>query len=892
MELNEVMGLISDMEAMLKAKKSVSVDASNEIQAMLPVNDCSRINIEREKVLQVNGHQADEYLILNRSGAEIINVFFNAITEKKIEPKYAVIIKKWSVLGEIVDKNKKNLSKYNIYYPYNDKSVCLIVKKGYCGNEFEKMIVDKYQMLKLKFEKTFSLKKLAKKLSFKNIKKKLRSAVLKNKFLRNLYSVWRENRGFFRFVKAIFRIIGERISKKDAVALTVNENAGLDICIYDIDKEQIVKESDKIKCNSVTVVVCVYNALEDVKELLTSLWNERSFPYEIIIIDDGSEQPTKEYLEYYSGLTGSKLVRHDKSWGYTKSANDGLRRAESDYVVLLNSDTIVTGKWIEKMLEVFFKYPNTGIVGPLSNSATYQNVPKLHDFETGNWVKNLLPDGFNVELMSYTLEINSQKVYPIVPVLNGFCTMISREVIDKIGYLDEVQFPIGYGEEVDYCLRARNAGFELRVADDTYIFHEKSKSFGNGNKKALSKQAAPYLTEQYGEMYKNIGTEFESNTALMNIRNNYNTYVNNTVKAIGKIADKKIGFVLLTRGGNGGANSVCQEVIGMRKLGINAYVVNTSNYMNDFSNNYPELVNYTYYYKKGSTDDLYEKTKDFDVLIATIFTSVAVIRDIIKMNPRIRPAYYIQDYETLFFEKEDVMYKEAFDSYTLIKDNCMFAKTDWLVRTVSEAHHEKVNKVTPSIDIRVYNPYLIKSKESNGSFTIAAMVRPRTPRRNPGGTLNVLKNLKQMYGAKVEIVIFGCNDSELEDFKDMLSTFEYTNLGVLKKGEVAALLARADIFIDMSYYQAFGRTGLESMCYGCIPVLPKEGGTDEYAIDKENSIVVDTNKDMEVVAAVADIINQEGKIKSMQKKAIATARRYCVLPAAWSELKVLNGLYK
>lgn len=882
---SEIMDFIGDLEKIIPIKKRVGIDLDENENACVTEENGNIEIMTKEDIQKLKMHRAEEYLLINRSGGEIISTFLEAIVHKDISPRFAVIVKRWSVLGEIIQAYHNSLDKYAIYYPEDDKSVCLLIRKEYSSEKFKTDIVSKYHLV---YRKPPKIKKNKKR---KSIKKTIRSLILGNRFFRELYSVWRENRKPIYFIKAIWRIFKERIQNNNLPVLDTNDAANLDMCIYDTDRECIVKPGRDIECNTVSVVVCVFNALEDVKELLISLWNNRSFPYEIILVDDGSDAPTKEYLEYYSDITGCQLVRHEQSWGYTRSANDGLRRAKSDYVVLLNSDTIVTSKWIEKMLEVFLKYPDTGIVGPLSNSATYQNIPHLHDFETGKWIKNTLPDGFNVELMNYTIEMNSKEDYPIVPALNGFCTMISRNVINEIGFLDEEHFPIGYGEEVDYCLRTRCAGFQLRVADNTYIFHEKSKSFGDTKKKTLSKQATPYLTEVYGEMYTSIGKELESNEVLMRIRNCYNTNVSKTIRSVGKILGKKIGFVLLTRGGNGGANSVCQEVIGMRKLGADAYVINTSNYREAFSENYPELKKYTYYYKKGSTEDLYEKTKDFDILIATIFTSVAVISDVMKLNPRIKPAYYIQDYETLFFEKEDIMYREAFNSYTLIPENCLFAKTNWLVNTVSLNHHISVKKVVPSIDNRIYNPYLIKSKSNGGKFKVAAMVRPRTPRRNPEGTLNVLKMLKNQFGDKLDIVIFGCSESELEPFGE-LCRFEYQNLGVLKKGEVAGLLAESDIFIDMSYYQAFGRTGLEGMCYGCVPVLPKEGGTDEYAIHNVNAIVVDTNNDKAVLEDVSRIISEPGKIQSMQHEAISTARKYCVLTASWSELEVLNEIGK
>lgn len=881
MSENQMINMILDLEKHIPVKECVGIDLSEE-------NEISRLEIgqkrtflQKEDVGNLKRYKAEAYLLTNRSGEEIICGFLDAVVKKEIAPKFAVIVKKWSVLGNILYKYSDLSSKYSVYCVEEDKSICFFIRNKCLNDRLETDFIDKYQL------KFYKLQYRTWKERLEAVKENIHKKILNKKFLRNLYSVWKENRGIGNFAKAVWSIIKERISANKLDAEEIQGDAGLDICIYDTDKEGIVKSEGNIVCNTVSVVVCIYNALEDVKELLTSLWNSRSFPYEIILIDDGSEKPTKEYLEYYSKLTGCQLIRHSESWGYTKSANDGLRRATSDYVVLLNSDTIVTSKWIEKMLEVFWRHPETGMVGPLSNSATYQNVPELHDMKNGGWAKNLLPEGFNVELMNYTLEMNSAKAYPVVPALNGFCTMISRKLISEIGILDEKNFPIGYGEEVDYCLRARRAGFTLRVADDTYVFHEKSKSFGNANKKALSKQAVPYLKETYGDMYTSIGKEFEKNEILKNVRNHYSNNAEKTLNSVGKVMGKKIGFVLLTRGGNGGANSVCQEVIGMRKLGADAYVINSANYKEAFSNNYPELQKYTCYYKKGSVEDLYEKTKDFDILIATIFTSVSVIRDVMKKNPQIKPAYYIQDYEPLFFEKEDILYKEAYDSYSLIPKNCLFAKTNWLVSTVSDNHGIQVNKVTPSIDIRVYNPYLIKYKSCSDKISVTAMVRPRTPRRNSAGTLNVLGALKKKFKDKIKIVIFGCTENELEPYRKLCG-FEYENLGILKKGDVAALMAKSDIFIDMSYYQAFGRTGLEGMCYGCIPVLPMEGGTDEYAIHNVNSLVVDTRDDNAVAAAVTEIMSEPGKIQSMQKEAILTARRYCVLPASWSELEILN----
>ena len=76
-----------------------------------------------------------------------------------------------------------------------------------------------------------------------------------------------------------------------------------------------------------------------------------------------------------------------------------------------------------------------------------------------------------------------------MPFLNGFCLLIRRAVLEGVGLFDEANFGEGYGEENDYCLRARNAGWTLALADDTYIYHAQSRSYNPERRKNLSDRA-------------------------------------------------------------------------------------------------------------------------------------------------------------------------------------------------------------------------------------------------------------------------------------------------------------------------------------------------------------------------------------------------------------------
>ena len=134
----------------------------------------------------------------------------------------------------------------------------------------------------------------------------------------------------------------------------------------------------------------------------------------------------------------------------------------------------------------------------------------------------------------------------------------------------------------------------------------------------------------------------------------------------------------------------------------------------------------------------------------------------------------------------------------------------------------------------------------------------------------------------------GASDEEIKNLGSY--DFEYLNLGILKRWEVAKLLAVSDMFLDMSTYQAFGRTGLESMCLGCMPILPIEGGVAKFARDNENAIIVNTGDANEVYTRISAVLDMPQKMAEMQQEGINTSKSFNVQNAAWSEIQLLNSI--
>jgi GT2 family glycosyltransferase len=246
----------------------------------------------------------------------------------------------------------------------------------------------------------------------------------------------------------------------------------------------------------VDIVICVHNALDDVRQTLESIFEVWTEYHRIILIDDGSDEPTRDYLVQVSQEHQNiVLSRSDTASGYTKAVNRGMRLTEAPYVILLNSDTIVSRDWVEKLVSALDSSKKIGVVGPLSNAASHQSIPNAQSTASQTAINPLLK-GLTIEQINSLCEQwTNSTILPKTPLIHGFCMAVKRELLDDVGLMDEEKFPNGYGEENDWCLRAGNAGWDLAVATHTYIYHAKSKSYSEEKRLPLMKQGAATLRE-------------------------------------------------------------------------------------------------------------------------------------------------------------------------------------------------------------------------------------------------------------------------------------------------------------------------------------------------------------------------------------------------------------
>jgi GT2 family glycosyltransferase len=271
-----------------------------------------------------------------------------------------------------------------------------------------------------------------------------------------------------------------------------------DVCVNRLVTHKMSRPSRDFPM--IDIIVPVYNACDDVLLCLSSLVEKTDLLHRVIIINDGQETRTADMLSAFErSFSHIEVQTNSKNIGYTKSVNKGIKASNANWVVVLNSDTIVSEGWLGKLMNCALTEERIGMVGPLSNAASWQSVPEIQD-KSGDWHLNPLPTGLSIDDFSSLVEKHSVREYPSVGVINGFCQLINMELLDEIGLLDEIAFPIGYGEENDMCARAVKAGYKLLLADDTYVFHAKSKSFGHEQRKKLAKQGSESLKKKHPDV--------------------------------------------------------------------------------------------------------------------------------------------------------------------------------------------------------------------------------------------------------------------------------------------------------------------------------------------------------------------------------------------------------
>jgi GT2 family glycosyltransferase/glycosyltransferase involved in cell wall biosynthesis/cyclopropane fatty-acyl-phospholipid synthase-like methyltransferase len=639
---------------------------------------------------------------------------------------------------------------------------------------------------------------------------------------------------------------------------------------------------------TVDIIVCVHNALDDVQRCLESVIEQTTPPYSIILIDDGSAAPTRDFLKQFATDQGATLTGHEEALGYGRAANVGLRQSSADFVVLLNSDTIVTAGWLDRLVGCAESNPQYGLVGPLSNTASWQSIPEIE--HQGDWAENPLPEGVDVQEMGRQIAQYSARLYPTLPFLNGFCYMIRREVIEQIGYFDEENFGVGYGEEDDFTLRARQAGWLVAIADDTYVYHAQSRSYSNEKRQRLSQQAGQRLAQKHGQAKIDEGVAASQyNRVLAGVRARSRAmFERQSIIEQGRarFTGRRVLFVLPINGPGGGGNVIIDESSCMQQMGVEVNLFNLTKYRAGFEQAYPNLDLPVIY---GTVADLTVVARGYDAVIATHNISVEWLASSARPNGRPVLGYYVQGFEPYMYAPDSAEYQHALKSYTRLPDLVRFTKTEWTRQEVKKHTKADCDLIGVSLNIDLFRPRPpIGLAWPDRPLRVAAMVRPAAPYREPKLTMELLRQMVKTYGQRVEAVIFGTVADD-PDLAALPSDFKYTHTGELNQQQVARLMNEVDIFVDYSSHQAMGLTALEAMACGAAVIVPAHGGAVSFAVHGQNSLVVETASRAECWQAMQRLIEDHDFRRRLQFQGLQDVCQFYPERPAFN---ILNTLFK
>ena len=221
----------------------------------------------------------------------------------------------------------------------------------------------------------------------------------------------------------------------------------------------------------VAIVVPIHNAGAELRRCVEALSRNTTLPAELVLVDDASTDPEViAVLDELGDWPAVRVLRNRTNLGFTASVNRGLRATTAD-VVVLNSDTEVGPRWLERLRAAAYSSAQTGTATASSDNAGAFSLPVIGE-------PNPLPAHLDADAAARAVAQATAGERAPTPTANGFCMYVRRAMLDDVGPFDEAAFPRGYGEENDLCLRAARRGWTHVVDTGTYVHHVREASFG------------------------------------------------------------------------------------------------------------------------------------------------------------------------------------------------------------------------------------------------------------------------------------------------------------------------------------------------------------------------------------------------------------------------------
>lgn len=566
------------------------------------------------------------------------------------------------------------------------------------------------------------------------------------------------------------------------------------------------------------IVIPVYGGLHVVKPCIESVLVRTGWPFRLIVVDDCSPDPvTKDYLNSLIER-GVDVLYNQKNRGFAATVNRGVRYGENPYVVVLNSDVMVTDKWLVKMLIALESDQKNVICNPVTNNTALINV-------------NMYPGKSYLD-MAHALNRTPATRFPdIMPT--GFCFMFRRSLWDAIGPLDESY--ISYGEETDFWFKAIRCvdengalvGNRAVLADNCYMFHERGTSFQQLGETAHNKQREAgskrfrALFPEYGEWSKGYNIE----ETIAPLRTGL------TKPLFDRPSKGKFAWVVKSAGGSGGMLVITDIVNQMLEEGYDVKVCVIPDTPHGPQNPAPVLSNlHTQPIIFNNADDFVLTFGQKVFTDGTVFSAVTEITPYLKVLqgrvPTLRCFNHVQSWDpgiAEYSDRQDLL--DKFKEGYLMFPNVVCS--NWVAREIKAIGGEVIGIPLPGV-----NPLLFHNRErekNDERFTVGVLIN--TQYKFKGGDRGIelcQKLVAASKGMDVKVVAIGVNA--------LLTVPGVVCIGNQTPSKMADLMGNElDMFVDPSHIHSYGLPTLEALMSGCQAVVFSDNlGVQEYGNEWSN----------------------------------------------------------
>jgi GT2 family glycosyltransferase len=563
----------------------------------------------------------------------------------------------------------------------------------------------------------------------------------------------------------------------------------------------------------VEVVIPSFRDAEQVANLVASI--ERTVPpamVRIIVADDASGP---EHMTALREIAGIEIVAGDENRGFAANVNRGLRATEPGRdVIVLNSDMEARAGWLAGLQYAASQQEDIGIVGGklLYPDGRIQFAGTVRNLGAPEWFDHryrFKPEGWGPAAM----------IGPVLAV-TGACMYVKREVIERIGLLDE-DYPMAY-EDVDWCLRAWNAGFEVIYFPAASLIHHESVTRGTdvGDRERISQRV---FWEKWGDFFDARHVRAEN----------------------GKL---RVVYVTEGTGIGGGHRDIFEHLNRLLDRGHEVALYTLGDEPDWFPLRAP-VHSFEFY------DELIEALANVDAIkVATWWNTAgpvwraSVLRGI--------PVYFVQDIETSYYPDDEVVRHAVLDSY----------RPEFHYMTISSWNRDRLRElnldaevIPPGIDLDTFRP--ADRVERRGDMLLAL------------GRSNPLKNLPLTIAAwralpypRPELCLFGI-EPELASEEGMRHVESPSD------EQVNELFNEATVFVQTSVHEGFALPPLEAMATGGAVVCTDAHGNRDFCVDGENCLMPEPDA-RAVASALQRVLDDNDLRERLGRAGIQTAQAY------------------